>query len=113
MHGLKTPVHTCLHIRILRKPTMTACKPQPPSVYKPLLNAPLAYTLVQVLTQVAEALAQYAATQRSHFACNPSVMWRAFEDPLKLRLAVGVSYSFTGTLMSQPCLCCLLNPWRI
>lgn len=110
MHRLKTHVHTRQHIPILRKPTVTACKPQPPSVNNPLLSEPLAYTLAQVLTQVAEALAQYAATQRSHFACNPSVMWRAFEDPLKLRLAVGVSYSFTGRYTGVlTYLCCMLE----
>lgn len=53
-------------------------------------------TLLQVLTQLSEALAKHVATQRAHFCGNPSVMWRAFEDPLKLRLAVGVTYSFTG-----------------
>jgi hypothetical protein len=49
-----------------------------------------------VLTQLADALAKHVATQRAHFACDPSVMYRCFEDPLKLRLAVGVTYSFTG-----------------
>jgi hypothetical protein len=52
--------------------------------------------VLQVLTQLAEALAKHVATQRAHFACDPSVMYRSFEDPLKLRLAVGVTYSFTG-----------------
>lgn len=54
--------------------------------------------LVQVLTRLADALAAHVAssTQRAHFACNPAVTWRGMEDPLKMRLAVGVTYSFTG-----------------
>lgn len=51
---------------------------------------------MQVLVQLEHALAAHVATQRPHFSCNPSVTWRALEDPLKLRLAVGVTYSFTG-----------------
>jgi hypothetical protein len=51
---------------------------------------------MQVLVQLEAALATHVATQRSHYSCNPAVTWRALEDPLKLRLAVGVTYSFTG-----------------
>jgi hypothetical protein len=69
---------------------------------------------VQVLTELQDALAAYVAmpAQRAHFLCNPAVTWRALEDPLKLRLSVGVTYSFTGAsgrlpgqLQHQPLTC--------
>jgi hypothetical protein len=64
----------------------------------------------QVLTELQDALAAYVATpaQRAHFSCNPAVTWRALEDPLKLRLSVGVTYSFTGVLTAS-CVYCQLQ----
>lgn len=61
-------------------------------------NAMCPVIVLQVLTVLAQALAEHVATQPTHFSCNPRVTWRGMEDPLKLRLAVGVTYSFTGML---------------
>lgn len=51
---------------------------------------------LQVLTQLESALAVHVAKHRAHFRSNPAVTWRALEEPLKMRLAVGVTYNFTG-----------------
>lgn len=59
-----------------------------------------------MLSRLAAALAAHVATCRAHFACAPSVTWRALEEPLKLRLAVGVTYSFTGVAA------CVAGPGR-
>lgn len=60
--------------------------------------------VLQVLIGLQDALAAYVSTQRAHYACNPSVTWRAMEDPLKMRLAVGVTYTFTGKCQASVCI---------
>lgn len=62
--------------------------------------------MLQVLETVQEAVAAHVAANPSQYSAKPLVTWKALEEPLKLRLAVGVTYSFTGnTLASVSALC--------
>lgn len=51
---------------------------------------------VQVLAAVDAAVAEHVAGHSAHFNGTPLVIWRGLEEPLKIRLQVGVTYSFSG-----------------
>ncbi|KAF8070975.1 MSL9 [Scenedesmus sp. PABB004] len=50
----------------------------------------------EVLASLEAALAAHVVANAAHFWGQPTVTWKGLEDPLKLRLAVGVTYSFSG-----------------
>lgn len=66
----------------------------------PLSPAPSTPTcflhLPQLFGAVADAVRAHVASAPSHFRGEPLVFWKACEEPLKLRLQVSVTYSFTG-----------------
>ncbi|KAF6256732.1 hypothetical protein COO60DRAFT_1461548 [Scenedesmus sp. NREL 46B-D3] len=50
----------------------------------------------EVLAAVDAAVAEHVAGHSAHFNGTPLVTWRGLEEPLKIRLQVGVTYSFSG-----------------
>jgi hypothetical protein len=51
---------------------------------------------LQVLAAVDAAVAAHVTNHSAHFLGLPLVTWRGLEDPLKIRLQIGVTYSFSG-----------------
>ncbi|WIA11707.1 hypothetical protein OEZ85_011803 [Tetradesmus obliquus] len=50
----------------------------------------------EVLESVNAAVAEHVANHAAHFNGRPLVTWRGLEEPLKIRLQIGVPYSFSG-----------------
>jgi hypothetical protein len=59
--------------------------------------------LLQVLASVDAAVAEHVANHSAHFNGRPLVTWRSLEEPLKIRLQVGVTYSFSGEVLVVGC----------